>query len=418
MKNITKGKIVKIWNLLKLPVIILALGLVIITLIIASKPTPQLNEDLLTEPPRVKVLVKEVVREEVVLSATSQGTVTAKRDIDLVAQVSGLIINVDKHFVDGGFVDKNIMLIEIDARDYQAALLNAKSRLAQAERGLAEEKGRSRQAKREWRDLRNKDANDLFLRKPQLAEATAAVEYAAADVELAELNIKRTKISVPFDGRITETYVNEGQFVTTGTKLANIYDTAVAEVRLPLSDRQLALLELPMLGKKIDSKPRVQLSATIGGQSHQWQGIITRTEASVDVNSRMYHAIVEVVKPFELSAEKNHSLPLMPGLFVHAKIEGKKLQDVIVLPKIALVKRSNIYTLADQNTIEIQPVTVLSKTDSLVWLQSAITDKTVIVLEKHAVLSPGTIIEPIFGTKPNDNNTVVTQVAVTSKQGD
>jgi hypothetical protein len=132
----------------------------------------------------------------------------------------------------------------------------------------------------------------------------------------------------------------------------------------------------------------------------------------------MYHAIVEIVKPFELSADKNHSLPLMPGLFVHAKIEGKKLQDVIVLPKIALVKRSNIYTLADQNTIEIQPVTVLSKTDSLVWLQSAITDKTVIVLEKHAVLSPGTIIEPIFDTKPNDNNVAVTQVAVTSKQSD
>ena len=413
-----KGKTVSIWDKIKLPAIILVVGATAITLIMLSKPTPKPNDGLLAEPPKAKVAVRAAVREQVVLSATSQGTVQPKREIDLVAQVSGLITNVDKKFVAGGFLAQDEVLIEIDSRDYHAALLNAKSRLAQVLRSLAEEKGRSRQARREWQDLGNKDANDLFLRKPQLVEAQSAVEFAKADVEIAQLNIERTKIRVPFDGRIKEIYVNLGQFVTAGTQLAKIYDTDTAEVRLPLSDRQIALLDLPMLGSELDSKPAVTLSAVIGGKAHQWQGTITRTDASVDVNSRLYYAIVEVEKPFDISAMSNHSAPLMPGLFITAKIEGKKLNDVIILPNEAIVKRSNIYTLNADNTIEIQPVTVLSKTDGRVWVQSNITDNTAILLEKHAVVSPGTIIEPIFDSEVIDNSTSETQIAATSTNGE
>ena len=407
-----------IWEKIKIPTIILAIGGIAITLILLSKPTPKPNEDLLAEPPITKVSVLAAVRENVVLSAKSQGTVTAKREIDIVAQVSGLIVKVDKHFVGGGFFSPYVTLIEIDARDYHAALLSAKSRLAQAERSLSEEKGRSRQARREWQDLNNKDANDLFLRKPQLVEAQSAVEFAQADVEIAQLTIERTKISVPFDGRIKATYVNVGQFVTTGTRLATVYDTAIAEVRLPLSDRQLALLDLPMLGAELESKPAVTLTATIGGKAHQWQGTITRTDASVDVNSRMYYAIVEVNKPFEVSTISNHSTPLMPGLFVNANIEGKQLNDVIVLPSEALVKRANIYILNAKNTIEMQPVTVLSKNADQVWIQADISDNTAILLEKHAVVSPGTLIEPIFTTDVINNSGSVAQVPDTITDGE
>ena len=406
-----------IWGKIKQPLIILVVGGAAIALIMLSKPTPKPNEDRLVEPPRTKVAVQAAVREQVILSVTSQGTVKAKREIDLVAQVSGLIVNVDKKFVDGDFFAHDAVLIEIDSRDHYAALLNAQSRLSQAQRSLAEEKGRSRQAKKEWRDLGNKEANELFLRKHPLAEAQAAVTFAKADEGIAQLNIERTKISAPFDGRIKLTYVNVGQFVTRGTQLAKVYDTATAEVRLSLSDRQLALLDLPMLGAEFESKPGVILSAVIGGKPHQWQGMITRTEASVDVNSRLYYAIVEVEKPFQVTGTRYHSAPLIPGLFVNAEIEGKKINNVIVLPNKAIVKRTNIYTLNDKNIIEIQPVTVLSKTDSRVWIQSAITDNTPILLDKHAVVSPGTRVDPIFVEEAGNNAAPLIGVTATTVNG-
>ena len=206
------------------------------------------------------------------------------------------------------------------------------------------------------------------------------------------MNIERTKIRLPFNGRIKQTLVNVGQFVTTGTRLADVYDTASAEVRLPLSDRQIALLDLPITGTELANKPLVTLTGIIGGKEYTWQGKINRTEASVDVNSRMYFAIAEVDMPFEI----NKKAPLLPGLFVRAEIEGKELNDVIVLPKDVIIKRQNIYILNNENEIEITPVTVLNKSGKQVWLQSAIAENTPILIEKHAVLSIGEKIEPIY----------------------
>ena len=382
----------------RLPAIILVMGIGAIALITFSKPAPSPNQDLLGEPPKTHVLVIPTHRETVTLSVTSRGTVKPKREIDLVAQVAGRIVKVEKQFENGVFFDKDALLIEIDSRDYQAALLSSKARLSQAQRVLAEEGGRSRQAKNEWRDLGNSEANELFLRKPQLAEAKSALAFAEADLSVAKLNLERTRIQVPFAGRISETLVNLGQFVSVGTSLARVYDTAAAEVRLALSDRQVAMLDLPLGFASSENRPAVTLSATIAGKTYQWQGAITRSEASIDVNSRMYYAIAEVANPFKVTQDNNGQAqaPLMPGLFVSAKISGKHLNDVVILPRAALVKRTNIYTLDEDYVVQSTPVTVLKKQADTVWIQTAVADDTAIVLEKHALVSPGTVVEPEF----------------------
>lgn len=383
---------------LLLPTGILAAGVVAIFLIMATKAEPKLDKNKLAEPPKTQVLVSPIVRQTATLSVTSQGTVNAKRAINLVAQVSGQVMNVSEQFVDGEFFKQGDVLINIDDTDYQTALLNAEFKLSQAKRLLAEEKGRSRQAKREWRDLKNQEANDLFLRKPQLAQAEAEVKFAEANVALAKLNIERTNITAPFNGRIKKTNVNVGQFVGVGTRLADIYDTGSVEVRLPLSDRQIALLDLPITGRALQHKPQVQLTGIIGGKTHTWPAVITRTEASVEVNSRMYYAIAEVEKPFELY----ESAPLMPGLFVSAEIAGKALSDVIVLPKEAIVKRQHLYILDENNTVISTPVNVLNRHQDKVWLTADIRDDTQVLLEKHAVVSVGSEIIPILNSNTDD----------------
>lgn len=379
---------------LKLPLGIIIGGVVIVFAIMATKSEPKANPNAFSDPVKTKVSVQKAITQTASLSAKSQGTVVAKREIDIVAQVSGKVVEVSSSFVDGQFVDRNEVLIKIDDRDHQARLRSAQSRVVQKQRILAEEKGRVRQAKREWRDLGNKEANDLFLRKPQLAEAQAELESAQADLDIAKLNIERTEIRLPFDARVKETLVNLGQFVGVGTRIASVYDTATAEVRLPLSDRQMALLDLPVSARALTSMPNVRLSGVIAGKAHQWQGKITRTEASVDVRSRMYYAVAEVEQPFS----EQHSAPLLPGLFVEARIDGKRLEDVLVLPKETLVKRTHLYTLDGNNKIQLSPITVLSKDAENVWLRTDLSEDTAVLLEKHALVSPGLEIEPIFSS--------------------
>ena len=136
-------------------------------------------------------------------------------------------------------------MLELEKADYEFAIARALAQEAAAAQRVAEERGRNLQAQREWRDLGTVEANDLFLRKPQLRAAEASMAAAQADVSAAELALARTTVRAPFDGRLESKSVDIGQFVAPGTVLAQVYATDGVEVHLPISDSQLALLELP-----------------------------------------------------------------------------------------------------------------------------------------------------------------------------
>lgn len=382
-----------------LPVTILVVGVLAIVALVFAKPKP-VPRELPDEPALVQVAVTQAQQESLRLSVNAQGTVMPKREIELVAQVSGLISSVEPAFVDGGFFGAGQVLVRIDEREYQAALLSAKSRLADAAQRLAEEEGRSLQAAREWRDLGNQNANDLFMRKPQLASAQANLEANQGAVAIAGLNLERTQISAPFKGRVRETHVNLGQYVSAGTALAKVYDSTVVEVRLPLTEQQAALIDLPLTAGLVsdsNDRPKVTLTGTVAGEQHTWSGTLTRTDAFVDANSRMYYAVVEVVDPFAIDAsEGDRKMPLLPGLFVQAEIEGKRLDNVVKLPRTALFERDKLLTLDGEHKIAEQKVRVLRRTEDEVWIRADLSENMLISLEKQSLTPVGTVVDPIL----------------------
>lgn len=404
-----------------LPGAITFAGIIVVMVLIIAKPKPEASPAA-AEPAHVKVTVTTARPETVQLAVNAHGTVAPKREIDLVAQVSGQIVNVEPAFADGGFFFRSQTLIQIDDRDYQIALLNAKARLAEAERLLAEEEGRSLQAKREWRDLGNQTANDLFLRKPQLAAVRAQVASAQADIEMAELNLERTHIRVPFAGRVKEIYADLGQFVSVGTRLATVYDSTVVEVRVPLTEKQAALLDLPLthlqpssptaLHKELEVRqfPEVTITGSVAGRQSQWLGRLTRTDAFVDAGTQMLYAVVEVANPFA-------EVPLLPGLFVEAKIAGRQIENVTVLPREALFQRDKILTLDGENKVVHHNVDVLRKSDTQVWIKADLAWNTLVSTEKQSLTPAGSIVEPLklLDTSPSEVATLASAKTVAAK---
>ncbi|GAB3105631.1 efflux RND transporter periplasmic adaptor subunit [Aestuariicella hydrocarbonica] len=415
------------WRTLKLnpslkPVIILILGGLVVVAVATLKPAPEPTP--VQPPPPVKVAVILAAPSTQSLTVNSQGTVAPRREIDLVAEVSGRITQVDPHFVDGAFVKAHKALVTIDPRDYNVALLRAEAKVADAQQVLATERGRNRQAQREWRDLGNKEANALFLRQPQLAAAQALLQSAQADYEQAQLNLERTNVSVPFDGRIRQTQVDMGQYVTPGTPIASVYDTSVAVIRLPLTDRQIALVDLPLgfdagntgAAPDVDSGagpgpvittmkktanprgPAVSISAIIAGKRYFWQGHIARTEASLDTSTRLYYAIAEVQDPFRVTGNflNNDQVqaPLIVGLFVEAEIQGRELENVITIPHTALFKRNHIYTLDKQNRVHDKTVTLLHSNGKQAWIRGDLQKGEPIVVGRQSFLSEGIVVSP------------------------
>jgi RND family efflux transporter MFP subunit len=366
-----------IWALL----VLLAGGGVAYALLV-GKPAPAPAPPPVFAPPLVDVVAAAPAARA--LTVETQGTVRPKREIKLVSQVGGRVVAVSERFARGGFFTAGEELVKVEGVDYEFVIARAQSQVAAARQRVAEERGRALQAKREWRDLGSDEANALFLRKPQLAAAQAALAASEADLAAARLDLERTSISAPFNGRISEKHVDVGQYVTPGTVIADVYDTDVAQVRLPLTGRQVALLDLPLnyddSTLERSGGAQVVLSARFAGRVWEWQGRIVRTDASIDEDSRVVYAVAEIPRPFGRE-EGSDRPPLSPGLFVSATISGRQLADVTLLPRSALRSDGTVMTVDAQQRAKVREVRVLQSDARRLWVQGLAAGERVIVRE-------------------------------------
>lgn len=293
----------------------------------------------------------------------------------MIPEVSGRVIEISPNFRDGGFFEKGEVLVKIDPLDYETALVLAKSTLAQAKTAIEEEKVRADQALENWRRLGKRgEPNDLAARKPQLAQAEANLQAAEAEVKQAERNLERTQVRAPFDGRIIEQNVDVGQFVSSSTQLGRAFATDVMEVRLPLTNRQLAFVELPEGFRDENEQkpgPEVLITGQIGRETGHWTGRVVRVDSSIDESSRQLFVVAEVEDPYRRKTE-DAAFPLKIGMFVDALVKGVELEDVFVLPRQAVRVGGEVITIKEDNSIfrkKVDPIwseeenVVLSGTD-------------------------------------------------------
>jgi len=373
-------------SLRKLAIATLAtlVGLVATWVVLTAKSEPQAGAPPERPAPMVEVITAAPADHE--LRVRTQGTVRAKTQVELAAQVAGRVVKVSENFADGGFFQAGDILLTIEPDDYEFALARTEAALAQAEQRLAEERGRSRQAEREWRELGSAEANDLFLRKPQLRAAELAVTAAEADVAAAKLALDRTIIRAPFDGRVLQKRADVGQFVGNGTPLAQVYAVEALELRLPVSDAQLALLPESLLtssGGLVGAS--VAITVNIGDKVWNFSAPIVRAEAEIDRRSRVANLIAE----FSGSPEIKEGRPeLTPGVFARAEIMGRPVPGVIELSNSALSPDGHILVVNEQSVLERRDVAVVNREKDRVWI-SGIGEGEAVVAQLNNTLFPG-----------------------------
>ena len=362
-------------------------GLLVSGLVLTGKPAPVANVP--PEPLRPVVSVLRAQPSEISLAVNTQGTVEARRRINLVAEVAGKVSTVSERFEEGAFFDQGDVLLQLEQADYEFAIARAQSQVAAAEQRLAEERGRNRQAKREWRELGTVEANALFLRQPQMKAAEAALKASVADLSAAQLALSRTEIRAPFSGRIESKRADLGQYIAPGAAVAEIYATDIVDVALPLNDSQLAALKLPMNANVALGIP-VILSTAFGGREWQWQAQIRRVQAVVDRQSRTVNAIAEVLQPFE--SEISGRPPLTPGMFVRAEIPTPPIPNLVQLPASALRSDNTVLVVGTGEKLVRQPVTVQRRTEQWAWV-SGLTEGSRIVRAQTGLLVVGLTVE-------------------------
>jgi RND family efflux transporter MFP subunit len=347
--------------------------------------------------PLLEVRAERLQPQDYTVVIQTQGTVRARTSGTIIPEVSGRIVHVSAQFREGGFFDAGDVLVEIDDSNYRTALAVAEANLADAKVQLAEEEARGVQARLDWERLgRGEAPSDLVLRLPQLLLAQAEVAASQARLEEARRDLDRTRIRAPYEGRVLRKFADIGQVVGLNTVLAEIYAVDYAEVRLPLTNQQYAMLDLPPVQRGSDREHLAvpaTLSATFGSERSQWDATVVRVEGAIDTDSRQIFVVAQVDDP----TGARHAEPLRIGLFVEAALAGRVLPDVYVLPRTALREGRFVVTIQEEdNSILRVPVEPLWATaDEVVFREPTIAPGTMVSLTPMAIAVDGMTVRPV-----------------------
>jgi RND family efflux transporter MFP subunit len=310
--------------------------------------------------------------------------VQPRTESDLVTEVSGRIVWVSPQLAAGGFFDEGDPLLRIDPRDYEVALEGAQAALARADSDLSYAKldlGRERSMRESGASSRARFQDA----ERDHARADAARREARVRVRRAELDLERCEIRAPFAGRVRDKRVDRGQYVTPGAPAARVFSIDYAEVRLPISDADLAFLELPLTSAleqtetDAPSGPRVVLTANFAGAQRQWIGYVVRTEGALDLRTRMVNVIARIEDPYGRSRDASSGPPLPIGLFVEAAIEGRLFDGVVELPRAALRRRDTVWIVDADGRLEQRSVEVLRSIGDRTFVKSGLSDGDLVV---------------------------------------
>lgn len=370
------------------PLVVILLTALTVGALVQNAPQPEVGEP---ETVRIGVYTESATRTGASAEVTVYGEVRPRVQIDVISEVAGRITSVSPSFAEGGSISAGEPLITIEQRDYLLAVSEAKARVAARELELAQALADADVAKKQLANEKN--PSDLALKLPQIAQARAALEAAEIGLERAQSDLERTQITLPFDARITQTSVDEGQYLGLGRTIASVFSTDIAEVRLPFTDADIAALGIPIGYEAEGGKGlRVRLTADVAGATRQWQGQLVRLDASLDPRTRTTFGTVEVRNPF---ADSEGAMPMAPGLFVSASVEGRSLTDVLAIPAAGLRAGGRVFIMNDENLLEVRSVRVAHATSEMAYLSNGISEGDRVIVSPIRNPVPGMALSAI-----------------------
>ena len=395
-------------NVLKIgmPIIVLALGLFGAYLIVANAPrVSRANPEI----PVTAVETKLLAPTDHQMIVEANGVVIAAKEVDLRAQVSGKIVELNSKLIPGGLLGANEEIAHIESTDYELAVVQQKEAVATALYQLKEEKSQQEIAKEEWALLEDsipttEAGKELALRKPQIEKAEAALEAARSKLAQAELDLARTVIKAPFNAAVQTENIDIGQIVNANSDLASLVCTDYFWVQVSIPYDDLQRIKLPF-GKADGSKARITLpnsSASAG-----YEGTVVQLRSDLEEVGRMARLLIRVDDPLGLKSKSSseRKLPLLLGSYVNVEIFSDNLENVYAIPLKAvrdgdeaaagsLSDRARIWILSGESTLEERDVEIVWQTRDYAYIASGI--------EAGERLITSQILSPLKGMKLRD----------------
>ena len=403
----------------------------------------------LKKPPTKKELVQNILKVDVIelhskemtLDITGYGTVRSQREVDLTSEISGKVVKINPAFKPGGFVEKDQVLIELDARDYQIAMETSKAdvnnarseverlkkqkifqkrtvELLRKKTALSEKDYKRQQTSRakgyisdqkieqalaallQEQNTLNSNEESLGTLPAQISKARASLEKYQAALEKARYNMDRLCIKAPFCARVLSQKVELGQSITTGMNLGRLAYDKIYEIPVMVNQDEMYKIPNLLKGGTMQGYIRTLQDFTDSPDStvqwlnykgrFTWPGKLVRIEP-IDSGTQTLPFIVAIEDPWKSSASTK-SPPLMIGYYCRVTIKGERLKGVFAAPESAIQEDDAIYLLRN-GKLAMDKVTIIQRLeDEVAFLPF---DKS--VSYEGALLITSSIAYPIPG---------------------
>ena len=367
-------------------------GLVALVIILSSCDS---SEKTVNQMPPLTVLVAQSIVQDVPLTVEMVGTTIGNQDVPIRTRVEGYLETME--FEEGTFVKKGDMLYTIDAQPFQAKLVAAQSELAGAQ--TSHVKTQSDLARiRPLAEIKAVSEQDLDAVVAQEAAARSSVRASEANVELAEIELSYTRIAAPIDGLIGLTEAKPGEFVGRDPNpvvLNTLSDIDPIRVRFSVSEREyLAFARYYSSRQKRgsikdkESRPDDLILVLADGKEHTELGSIIATAQSISADTGTYTLEASFPNPEKV---------LLPGLFARIRAHYRDLENVVVIPRKALIEMQGqfrVYVVNQQNQVEAVTVELGPETGNDVVARAGLKGGETIIVEGLQKVRPGMQVIP------------------------
>ena len=372
---------------------ILAAGIVGFNVLVAMRPQPEQREQAELIP---QVDVSPLAHRAEPLLVRGNGIVIPKSGVTISPQVSGEIISISPKLVTGGTFKAGETLAQIDARTYQANLDEALANQKANESSLTfiNKQITRLESLFDQGFTGEESLDDAINRRDQ---TLAAIARQKAVIESRQIDLERTRITAPFDGRIYSENIDLGDIVSPGMEIAQF--NASDEVEIVVSLNADDSIFIPNLWSQTNDNPPQNAWITVnhGGRNYQWQGYVHRVESDIDRTTRTVDVVVRIPSPFNpgklLSKSESplaiESPPLLVGMYANVDIEGISVDKHFVLPITALRPDNTIWTVEGEGMLAIEPVEFIRQEGNLVVLLADLPEGTPIITSNIALVSDG-----------------------------
>jgi RND family efflux transporter MFP subunit len=252
--------------------------------------------------------------------------------------------------------------VRIDPRDYQIAVEQRAADLNRTRLEQQVEGTRAEVAQREWQLFNDgnreftPEGRALALREPQLENAEVSVRAANSAVRRAQLDLRRTTLTAPFNAFVQAEAVDVGQVVGPNSQLATLVGTDAFWIRVSVPVAHLAHVKVP--GFNSTEGSRAVITQRVGEELVRRNGRVVRLFGDLDPAGQMARLLVEVTDPFGFGEDSETSLPLLLGAYVTIDVEATPVRAAIQVPRYALREGDRAFVVDRDNQLEVRDVVV------------------------------------------------------------